>query len=240
MRGTQFLQLVTMLREDVGRSPDVSVGVSDVPSLKQRINEAYEFLYADYDWPHLRVFYPVTQLNYQQQYYDFPVVGTFQLDYERVERVVVWYNGRPVPVERGIAHEDYFSFDSQATPPETSAPVLKWDVRFTGTKEQCEVWPVPSDSSQTLQFVGFKKFVRLVNDGDTCLLDDNMVVLRASAEILARQSSKDAPMRATEARDYYELIKRRTKGAARTRRLGQGNPGLNRQSGPPHFYVTVR
>jgi hypothetical protein len=91
-----------------------------------------------------------------------------------------------------------------------------------------------------MQFVGFKKFVRLVNDGDICLLDDNMVVLRASAEILARQGSKDAPARSTEAKSYYDLMKKRTKGAARTRRVGQGNPGFAPQQGPPHFYVTVR
>ncbi len=240
MRGTSFGTLVTMLRDDVGRSPDVSVGVADVPALKQRINEAYEFLYEDYDWPHLRVFYPHISLAYQQRYYDLPVVGTYQLDYERVERAVVWYNGRPVEIERGIAHEDYWSFNSEASPPETSAPVLKWDVRFTGTKEQIEFWPTPSDNSQQIQFVGFKKFVRLVNDADLCLLDDNMVVLRASAEILMRQSSKDAPVRLQEAQQLYDLRKRRSKGAARTRRLGQGNPGLAPQNGPPHFYVTVR
>jgi hypothetical protein len=234
MRGTQFGTLVTMLREDVGRSPDVSVGVADVPALKQRINEAYEALYADYDWPHTKQFFSHITLNAGQRYYDFPTT----LDYTRVERAVVWYNGRPFPLEREIKHEDYFAFNSENN--ETSAPVQKWDVRFTGTKEQCEVWPMPSSSGQELQFVGYTKFVRLVNDIDQCLLDDQMVVMRASATILARQNSKDAPVRLQEAQQLYNLIRRRSKSSSRTRRVGQGQAGLNRQGGSPHFYVTVR
>jgi hypothetical protein len=233
-RGTSLLELVNMLRNDVGRSSDVSVGVADLPELKQRVNATYEFLYLDYDWPHMRQFFTRIPLNANQRYYDLPAT----LDYDRIERVVVWFNGRPIEVSRGIAHEEYTSFDSEDG--ETSAPVLKWDVRYTDNKEQIEVWPMPSSAGQQLEFVGIKKFSRLVNDSDICVLDDMMVVLRASAEILSRQGSKDAGLRLQEAIQYYDTIKRRAKGAARIRRVGQGNNGLAPLGGAPHFYVTVR
>jgi hypothetical protein len=233
-RGTSLLELVNMLRNDVGRSSDVSVGVADLPELKQRINATYEFLYLDYDWPHMRQFFTRIPLNATQRYYDLPAT----LDYDRIERAVVWYNGRPIEISRGIAHEDYASFDSEAG--ETSAPVLKWDVRYTDNKEQIEVWPMPTSSGQELEFVGIKKFSRLVNDADICVLDDMMIVLRASAEILSRQGSKDAGLRLQESQLYTASIQKRTKGASRIRRVGQGRDNLSPIGGTPHFYVTVR
>jgi hypothetical protein len=177
-RGTQFLSLITMLRSELGRSDNVAIGVADIPELKQKLNRVYEQAYADYDWPHLNVHHTAIPMLAGERYYDVPTT----LDFDRVEEVYVWLDGRARPLKRGITVEDYNAFSSPDD--ERSSQIMKWDIRFTGTTEQVEVWPMPSaDDTQTLQFVGMQKFARLVNNSDTCKLDDSLIVLLAAAAV---------------------------------------------------------
>lgn len=225
MRGSQFLTMVTMLRDELGRTTDVAVSTGDVASLKRTINRNYEALYADYDWPHLRQFATIPLLQ-GERYYDPPSVPSdpdipAPMDYDRIEEIAVRWSGLSYPVERGIDANDYNSIDSEED--ERNGPVLKWDVRFTGDAEQIEVWPIPDTNDQKLHFTGFRKFTRLVNDGDICLLDDNLVVLFSAAELLARQESKDAGAKASAAQALYSRLKGRTKGGSRFYTLG-GHP----------------
>jgi len=53
-RGTQLLQLVTMLREEVNRASSVAVGVDDQPLLRQKLTRTQEFFYDEFTWPFLR------------------------------------------------------------------------------------------------------------------------------------------------------------------------------------------
>lgn len=176
----QFLQIVSDLRAELERSSDPAVGVSDYPTLKQKINRVYETLYADYDWTHLvTTFDPIT-LHTGQRYYDFPE----DLDFDRLtEKPVVWWNEQPVELTRGISFADYAYVNSEDDA--TQDPPEKWDVRFdtTGNKEVIEVWPIPASNDNTLQFRGIQKFSRLVDDSDVCRLDDQMVILFAAAEL---------------------------------------------------------
>src|SRR3546814_15776455 len=50
---------------------------------------------------------------------------------------------------RGIRSEDYAAYDSAAG--ERVDPVLRWDVQFTGTTDQIEVWPIPASNGMRLQ-----------------------------------------------------------------------------------------
>lgn len=177
-RGTQFLSLITMLRSELGRSDNVAIGVADIPELKQKINRVYEQAYADYDWPHLNVHHEAIEMLAGERYYDVPAT----LDFDRAVECYVWFDSRAMPLKRGISIADYNAFNSPED--ERSSQILKWDIRFTGTTEQIEVWPMPSDDDvQTLQFVGMQKFARLVNNSDTCKLDDNLIVLLAAAAV---------------------------------------------------------
>jgi hypothetical protein len=209
-RGTQFLQLVTMLREELGRATDVSVGVSDVPELKRKLNRYYEQIYTDRDWPHLRRTFDRITLSAGERFYDLPE----ELDYERIERVVLWQNGIPIPLDRGITSEDYAGYDSVSD--ERSSPVLKWDIRDVAGDPMVELWPMPSDNTQKIEFTGFVKFTRLVNDSDICLLDDNLVVGFAAAELLAKQESKNAKQVAEATAALYDRLTGRVKAAKGT------------------------
>ena len=221
-RGTQFLQIVMMLRDELGRSNDVAVGVDDLPALKQTINRVYSSLYDEYDWPHLRSVFPKQTLYSGQRYYDLPAT----LNYDRIERVAVWYGGIPHPLPRGIDFDEYASFDSNSDV--RSEPALRWDVRWTGSAEQLEIWPIPNSNQQSLQIIGVNKIPKLVNDIDVCLLDDMLVVLFAAAELLQRQKSGDAEAKLKQAQARFNRFKARVSNDTMVRLgMGDGRQSIN-------------
>lgn len=217
MRRKQFSQLLYDLRAELGKSVDPSAGVADLPSLKQTLARNYETLYDDYDWPHLHVIPDRTTLSAGQRFYDFPSL----IDADKVEEVVVWWNGQPLPLTRGIGFEHYAQFDSESD--QRSDPVSHWDIRFTGTREQYEVWPMPASSTQTIQWRGKKKFLPLVDEADVCLIDDTLLVLTCAVELLPRQKSGDAKVKLSALQSRYMRLKGRSKGGSSASvRIGMG------------------
>jgi hypothetical protein len=207
-RRTQFLTLVSMLRSETKRADNVAVGVDDLTRMKYLINESYETLYDEHDWPHLRKIFDKITLSAGQRYFDFPTT----LNYERIEDVKVWYSGLPHDVDRGIDVLDFATYDSTATVPVRAEPALKWDVRDTSGIPQFEIWPIPSSNSQTIQFTGIRKIDRLVNDIDLCLLDDYLVVLNAAASVVTNDDERKVLL--AKMRDRLLRVKQRTHGAS--------------------------
>lgn len=211
-RGTQLLQLVSMVRNEVGRADNVAVGVDDIYGLKQVINRVYETLYAGYDWPHLKKQRETISLSAGSYHYNVPSA----VDYTRLEGAWVKYNGLYHPIDRGITVEDYGTYDTYAD--SRSDPVLKWDIVLPSSTEMVEVWPIPASNGQTLVFTGYRKFTRLVNDSDTCLIDDNLVAAFAAAEILTGESAK---AKLGHAQSLYNILRSRAKGGAATHTFNQ-------------------
>lgn len=216
-RGTQLLQLVTMLRSEVGRSTSVSVGVDDLPGLKTKLQRNQELLYDEYDWPFLREIFPRKQLNAGEQYYDFPL----GLNLERVETVYVWYNNIALPLTRGIDETHYSIYNPYLGV--TSEQCMRWDVRWTGVKEQMEAWPIPATNTQLVGFTGIRTLRPLIQDNDAADLDDQLIVLTTAAEILARQGSESAEAVAGAAKERKRVLMGRVKGGSRMHRLGMGD-----------------
>lgn len=246
-RGTQFQQLVYMLRAELRRSTTVNVGVDDLPELKQAINRQYAKQWARYDWPFLCQFFPAVRLSTGQRYYNFPP----GLTYDRVKDVALYFSGVPQRIERGITFQDYVLYnpdpdlstvafqgpfgDDSLVPGGTGAysnPVMKWDVRAgIASAEQFEVWPVPSDNTQYMRFFGYVAEPRLVNDSDLCWLDDMLVVLYAAAGLLSLDESEPrvglppaATLKLKEADDYYASLISNAGAGRRMIALGQGHP----------------
>lgn len=184
--GTQFMALVDMLREDLGKSTNVGVGVDDLPSLKRAINRSYAILTDKYRWDHLTYKPPRISLNAGQRVYDFPA----NLKLNDLAEVVVWQGATAIPLDRGISHPEYAIFNSddgvRGDPPQ------KWDLMFNGTATQIEIWPIPASNGNKLALTGNYHLPALINDSDLCRLDDELVVLGAAARHLERQGSKDA------------------------------------------------
>lgn len=226
-RGTQFLEIVTRVKSETGRSDSAAIGVDDLPIIKEAVNSIYSTLYVDHDWPHLRKVFSVT-LNAGQRYYDFPS----GLNLERLEQTVVKFNDLRHEIDRGIGFGDYNNHDSDAN--ERSDPVLKWDVRWTGTEDQVEVWPIPA-TAQTLYFRGIQAAPRLVSDSDLCLLDDTLVVLFAAAALLKDEKESDKKLKL--AQQLLATLKYRGQGDGARIRLGLGRA---EDRVPPRATVRVR
>lgn len=224
-RGTAFSELREALRNDLGRSPEASVGVSDIPALKRTLNRVYRALYMENDWPHLRKVFTVT-LAAGQRYYDFPS----GLALERVEEVWVDWSTIRHGLERGINQDDMNVFDSDADTPDRNDPPLKWDVRWTGSSDQIEIWPIPATNTQTLYIQGLQDAPKLVNDTDLCLLDDDLVVAFAAAALAKRQKSADADDLLTSAQGYLSKLRSRGRAGEAPLRMGLGAKGTSRPS----------
>lgn len=220
MRGQQLGQCVSKLRAELGRSTNVAVGVDDAEILKDVIRRTQETLYEDYDWSFLRQMFPAITLNAGQRYYDIPAAFNF----DRIEEAAIRISGRPVPFIRGIEFENYTTFDSDAGV--RASPAQRWDIRWTGTVEQIEVWPIPTDSSNAMQFKGIRKLRALTADSDVTDLDDNLIILFAAAELLARQKSEDANIKLKAGQQLYARLKGRSAAGRPDIRLGMGTPTM--------------
>lgn len=221
--GTSFLAMLDMLREDVGRSTNVGVGVDDLPALKRSLNRSYALLYDEHSWPHLHYKAPRITLNAGQRYYDYPAL----LSFTRVVEVNAWYGTQPYPLLKGIGAYEYAIFDSvnnvRAEPPQ------RWDIQFSGTATQFEVWPVPSTNANKIEMIGTYKITKLLNDEDLCYLDDELVVLGAAVRTLKRQKSGDAGDAADEFNARLASMKKNSSPGTRVT-MG-GNPqSQNRRS----------
>lgn len=221
-RGKQLQELVAQLRAETGRSQDVAVGVDEVENLKEMLRRTQEVLYDDYAWPFLRVERTVT-LNAGQRYYDLPS----DLNFDRIETVKYKYNNVYTSLERGISFDDFSIFDSNDD--ERSSPALKWDIRYTGTTEQLEIWPIPNEEN-SIHFFGTKTLDALTQDDDRAELDDRLIVLFAAAELLSRQKSNDARAKLEQANNRLLILRRNSQSASKTVQVGLGNSGRDQSN----------
>ncbi|HXI56133.1 MAG TPA: hypothetical protein VNO55_08745 [Polyangia bacterium] len=214
-RGTQLIKLLEMLRGELGRATSVAVGVDDAEGLKIKLRARQELLYDDYDWPFLRERFR-KDLLWTERYYDLPT----GLNLERIEEAHVWYGNLPRPIERTIEEQDYAYFRSDDGI--VADPVLKWDVRFTGTAPQIEVWPVPASNNQYIIWRGIRNLNPLIADEDTADLDDQLIVLLTAAEIMEKQGSPSAGTLKKLANGRLVSMRARARGAQQRYRLGMG------------------
>jgi len=202
-RGTSLEVLVDMLRAEVRDMTDVSVGTTNIASHKQMLRRTQRLLYNRYDWPFLKHM-PYLNCANGQRFYDAPT----GLNMERIISVTVWYGNIPSPIERGIGYEEYQSYDSDGGI--KSSPVRKWDWKWNPAAvtptDQIEMWPIPDNSNDRLQFTGLRPLSALTADTDLADLDDDLIVLFAAAEILAARKAEDAPAKLTAAREHYNAL----------------------------------
>lgn len=211
--GTSLASLREMLKAEARLSTNAAVGVGNVPTLDQLLRRTQTMLYDEYDWPHLQM---VTRKTLQsgQRFYDPPP----EITVDRIDRVTVWYSSMPHTLERGIGADEYAAYDSAAG--EKTDPVLKWDLRWTGSATQIEVWPVPVGDDMFLEFIGPRKLNALVADDDRADLDDYAIVLFAAAEILGAAKSEDAQLKLQMAQKRINVVRGRLTGGSRPTIIG--------------------
>jgi hypothetical protein len=220
--GTQLLSLVQMLRLETGRSGSVAVGVDDLDALKHLLKRTQDTLYIKHDWVHLKQVFNRIPLQAGDRYYDFPD----EFNFDRIINVGLWYNGIPQKIDRGIGFGEYATYDSEAD--ERADPVARWDVRWTGTEAQCEVWPIPATNDQELQFIGIRKLRALTANADVCDLDDFMIVLYAAAELLAKADPDSAKLKLAMGKARFDQLKVNAGNNGQRFVMGSGQAGAER------------
>lgn len=207
-RGKQLQQLVYALRAECGHELNAAAGVDGLPAFKHILARTQEQLADTYDWPFLKVRKSIT-LAAGQRYYDFPA----GMPVESIKRAEIFYNSKTYQLDRGIGLEHYAVYDPEANV--RSTPAMAWDIWWTGTKEQVEIWPLPSTNGEKVYLTGHRPLRALVSDSDVADLDDILITLFCAAEVLARQKSADAAGKLKMAQERLTTLKGRTKGASK-------------------------
>lgn len=180
MRGTTLGAMVQMFRLETGQSIQLAQGVQTREHVKHALNRVQEQLYNDFDWPFLRI-YREENILAGERLYSWP-------DDLTVEDVRQLYDdlgsGQWQPISYGIEQTDY----NAHAPDDRSDPILKWQIF---DDRQYIVWPTPA-AARTLKIYGYLAYRPMREDSDRCILDDNMIVLFAAAEHLARNKMPDA------------------------------------------------
>jgi len=216
-RGVQLLDLIYQFRAECRQSTQVAVGADSLPHVKQLLRRTQAMLYEDSgnDWAFLRM-YPSIPIVAGDRYYDAPA----DLNIDRIEEVRVLVDGLPIPVTRGIGFEQYAAQNPDLDI--RSSPVLRWDLRWTGTETQIEVWPKPLENGSSLMFKCLRPLRALIDDADVADLDDTLITLFASAEELAAQKSKDAELKLQLAQKHLISVRANAQSGASTIQLGLG------------------
>lgn len=198
--GTSLLNLRNKLRAEVSQSLNTAQGVNAQGQYDMVLDRTQKELWEGYEWPHLS--YTTTMpVQNGQQLYDYPVGIPF--DYI-IKGYVFLDNSNWTPLMFGISLEDY-SYSGGTTT--KSWPPQKWTNRpsvtngVTNPIGQIELWPIPNRDG-LIAFKGQAPCNPLVLDTDKAVLDDVLITLFASAEILAAQKSEHAPLKLQKANQF--------------------------------------
>lgn len=234
-RGKNLLDLLDDLRAESRLSLNPAHNAQVRESQIKQLRRAQEWLWDDFDWPHLRVTRQIP-LQAGQRYYDPP--GDVSID--RIIKIEVRYNGRWMDLCPSIDSGNYATYDSDLD--ERAWPAMRWALY---EDEQIEVWPVPDDNADsttlegTLRVTGIRNLNPLVDDTDTCDIESRLIVAFAAAEVLAAAKSPDAPLKLKTANGLYDRIRGKLIKVGRFRVMGKQDKRSPLRGPPPVYYRVV-
>lgn len=243
-RNTSFGTIVEMTRNEARISTNSSRGMDNLPYIQQLVKRYYEQLADDYDWTFLTVEKEeaVKALQKGERYYDFPIA----MDQRYAIEAWVFWGNVWMKLRYGIGQLEYSAFNSD-NPSVMADPALKWQIR---DDKQFEIWPRPASNgslattptsgytSPVVRFTGKRIIRAMVANDDPCDLDDILVSLYASAEILEQQQKGSGAMKMQAA--GARLAKLRGMYSHRTKvRVGMGT-GDNRHDGMSPGWPRIR
>lgn len=195
-RGTQFRELINMLRAELGQSLQRSTGLNTVESQKYALKNTYQWLWDSYDWRFLKV-YRDENLIQGQRFYSFDP----DMEFEGVERAWFLRGEEWLPVVFGIDPEQQNAAGTQGD------IVRRWD---SCDGDQYEVWPVPTTSG-ALRMYGLRKYKPLKDEKDPCLLDDLAVVMWTVARLAPKAKAANGQLYVDIAKDRLRRMKAKTR-----------------------------
>jgi hypothetical protein len=239
-RGTPLTRIVEMVRNEARISTNPSRGIDNRDYIVTLIRRHYETLCDKYDWSflHVRNEDALKALQKGERYYDFPV----KMDQRYTIAAWVFWGNVYLPLSYGIGPREYSAFDSD-NPAVMIDPVLKWQIR---DDTQFEVWPPPASNgslavrpftSPVVRFEGKRIPNALIDDLDTCDMDDQLVALYAAAEVLEQQEKGSGSIKLAAAVDRLNTLKGMYTHHSRVR---MGSGGMNPNDGMSPGWPRIR
>jgi hypothetical protein len=176
-RGTTLVKLLDQLRAELHLSLNPAHNNQVRDKQVHFLNKTQEWLWEDYNWPHLRAWknYPVQAGQYL---YDFGA----DFDLERIASIEVMNGGTWLPVLPDLQSVHYSIHNTELD--QRADPVRRWRI---APDEQIELWPIPQTNGDatTLQgyvkVTGIQKLAPLVKDTDRAAIDDQLIFLYAAS-----------------------------------------------------------
>lgn len=238
---TTLGEVIQAVRAECGLSTNTSRGIDHLDNIRQLIRRHQQTLAEDFDWQHLEIRRESDLsrklLQAGSRYYDFPAaLNPLKISGAWVRSGSLW-----VEMNYGINYRSHDAYNPDTD--ERSDPPTHWG--FIGA-EQFEVWPLPStngvaNGDNELGFTGQKKLEALTEDSSRLDLDDILIILMVSTEILAGQKRGEAAAIKGDAA-MARLARMRGNLSSKTRYvMGQGAIGSSARLWPRHpTYVTRR
>ncbi|MBL4766288.1 MAG: hypothetical protein JKY94_00945 [Rhodobacteraceae bacterium] len=186
--GTTLLNLRKKLRLETGGVASETQAKAVKDAHNNLLDRVQEWLHDDHDWPQL-----VTRTDIAL------VAGTklytisSPISIQGIRSIHTKYAGTWAPLLSGISPEHYAVYDSDEDQRHTPATRYR---QHSAT--EIEVWPIPSTAGVVatkenyLRVEAVLDYVPITEDAHPCLLDDQLIVLYAAAEILGRKKDPDA------------------------------------------------
>lgn len=224
-RHTTLVKLLDKLRVAARLSLNPAHNAQNRSAQVAQLQAEQERLWADFDWPHLRV-ERMVQVQAGQRYYDTPE----DIAVDRIERIEIFRDGGWYKMEAGIDGCEYSAHNSDLD--ERSWPPRRWKIH---EDEDIEIWPIPDTNGDattldgTLKFIGIRNLNPLVDDSDRADLDDEMLVGYVAAGILAASGAKDARLKLDAANARYARLRGNMSPREKVSMFGIGEPRLPRR-----------
>lgn len=198
--GTTLATLRKMLNVETGDEMDETISPARVAINNQLLNNQQLFMVNQHAYLLGKVRVQLAAVV-GQQYYNLPA----GIDFDRLDKPEFTnVNNFRYRVGFGIGQEEYNLFRSDLGV--QASPVMRWDLVNVNNVLQIELWPIPS-VAQSLMLSGVLPLTQMVNDSDTCVIDDLVLVLYTAAEILAKREAPSAQVVGTKAKAALDSVR---------------------------------
>jgi hypothetical protein len=215
--GTTLVKLLDQLRAELHTSLNPAHNNQIRDKQVHFLQKTQEWLWEDYNWPHLRL-----MKNYPLQAGQFKYDIGADFDIDRIERIEVMNAGRWMKLGDGFDSTYYAAHNSELD--QRADPARRWRII---EDQQIEIWPIPETNGDAttlegyIKVTGIRKLSPLVADTDRADIDDQLIFLYAASSY--SPDSKEGKMALNRGNKRMAKMKGRLTPRRQFKMFGVGN-----------------
>ena len=209
--GETLTELYERLRAELGDSLNMAHSTDEMRPYQIHLNNAQRDLYDAWPWEGFDVEVDIP-ISKGQVDYDLPA----QVDINKLYSAHVRYQGRWVALSHGISVSDNNIHDLDEIPKEgydyagRANPPERMDIVNVEGEQMIRIWPRPQVDT-TVRLKARRALPKMQNNNDRCILDAQMIVLRAAANVMSRRGTEAAAASARvlkrDAAERFRIVK---------------------------------